>query len=167
MRPVGFADDEALLPVTLRSFQGYRLLQEYFAFPQRYRFFELERAAARRAARATTAELEIVMLFGRGESRPSRASSTPRTSRCSARRPSTCFRKRADRIQVTDGAYEYHVVADRTRPMDFEIYEVTDVAGHGTGADSEQRFLPFYAAYATDEDATSNRPISRRGVSRA
>ncbi|HEY6359601.1 MAG TPA: type VI secretion system baseplate subunit TssF, partial [Vicinamibacterales bacterium] len=29
IRPVGFADDEALLPVTLRSFQGYRLLQEY------------------------------------------------------------------------------------------------------------------------------------------
>ena len=41
IRPVGFTDDEALLPVTLRSFQGYRLLQEYFAFPQRFRFFEL------------------------------------------------------------------------------------------------------------------------------
>ena len=41
IRPVGFTDAEALLPVTLRSFQGYRLLQEYFAFPQRFRFFEL------------------------------------------------------------------------------------------------------------------------------
>ena len=25
----------------VRSFQGYRLLQEYFSFPQRYRFFEV------------------------------------------------------------------------------------------------------------------------------
>ena len=41
IQPVGFADDEALLPLSLRSFQGYRLLQEYFAFPQRYRFVEL------------------------------------------------------------------------------------------------------------------------------
>ena len=55
IRPVGFADDEALLPVTLRSFQGYRLLQEYFAFPQRFRFFELTGLArALRAASTAT-----------------------------------------------------------------------------------------------------------------
>ena len=41
MRSAGTSDDEALLPATLRSFQGYRLLQEYFAFPARYRFFTL------------------------------------------------------------------------------------------------------------------------------
>ncbi len=38
LRPAGFTDDEALLPVTWRSFQGYRLLQEYFSFPQRFLF---------------------------------------------------------------------------------------------------------------------------------
>ena len=62
------------------------------------------------------------------------------------------FPKRADRIQVSDNAYEYHVVADRTRPLDFEIYEVTEVVGHGIGAESEQQFLPFYSAYSTDEE---------------
>ena len=41
VRAVGFTDEEALLPATLRSFQGYRLLQEYFSFPQRYRFVEV------------------------------------------------------------------------------------------------------------------------------
>jgi type VI secretion system protein ImpG len=39
---VGFDDDEALLPVVGRSFQGYRLLQEYFAFPQRFMFFRVK-----------------------------------------------------------------------------------------------------------------------------
>src|SRR3984885_2295948 len=34
IQPVGFTDEEALLPVTLQSFSGYRLLQEYFSFPQ-------------------------------------------------------------------------------------------------------------------------------------
>ena len=42
IRQVGFADDEALLPVGARSFQGYRLLHEYFAFPQRFLFFRKE-----------------------------------------------------------------------------------------------------------------------------
>lgn len=33
LRPVGFAEDEGVLPYSGRSFLGYRLLQEYFAFP--------------------------------------------------------------------------------------------------------------------------------------
>jgi type VI secretion system protein ImpG len=37
----GFDENEALLPYTARSFQGYRLLQEYFAFHQRYLFIKL------------------------------------------------------------------------------------------------------------------------------
>jgi type VI secretion system protein ImpG len=62
------------------------------------------------------------------------------------------FPRRADRIHVSDNAYEYHVVADRTRPMDFEVYDVTSVVGHGVGTDSERQFLPFYAAYSSDQD---------------
>ena len=46
-RPVGFEDDEALLPVTATGFSGHRLVQEYFAFPQRFQF-----VAHRRPARA-------------------------------------------------------------------------------------------------------------------
>ncbi len=33
---MGFEEDQALLPYTDVSFQGYRYLQEYFAFPQRF-----------------------------------------------------------------------------------------------------------------------------------
>jgi type VI secretion system protein ImpG len=150
VRPVGFADDEALLPVTLRSFQGYRLLQEYFAFPQRFRFFEL-RGLLPAIQRADTQELEVVILLGRGDSTfDSVVDASNLALFCTP--AINLFPRRADRIQVTDSGHEFHVLADRTRPVDFEVYEVSDVVGHGTGADSEQRFLPFYAAYATDEE---------------
>jgi type VI secretion system protein ImpG len=150
LRPVGFGDDEALLPVTLRSFQGYRLLQEYFAFPQRFRFFEIH-GLLPAVARAGAQELEIVILFGRGES--TFETVVDRSNLALFCTPAVnLFPRRADRIHVTDGAHEYHVVIDRTRPVDFEVYEVTDVVGHGAGADSEQRFLPFYTAYSTDEE---------------
>src|SRR6185312_5129020 len=59
IRPVGFADEEALLPVSLRSFQGYRLLQEYFSFPARFRFFDLT-GLAPAVRRAATDEIEVV-----------------------------------------------------------------------------------------------------------
>ena len=32
--------------------------------------------------------------------------------------------------------------------MDFEVYSVTSVVGHGVGSESEQPFLPFYTAYS-------------------
>jgi type VI secretion system protein ImpG len=149
IKSVGFADDQALLPVTLRSFQGYRVLQEYFAFPQRFRFVELTglESAIRRA---DTDEIELVVLFGQGD--PTLDSVVDATNFALFCTPViNLFPKRADRIQVSDGGFEYHVIADRTRPMDFEIYEVTSVVGHGVGADSEQQFLPFYAAYTTDD----------------
>ena len=41
VRPVGFASNEGLLPYTPRSFLGYRLLQEYFAYPEKFLFFDL------------------------------------------------------------------------------------------------------------------------------
>ncbi|MCO7634771.1 type VI secretion system baseplate subunit TssF [Pseudomonas guariconensis] len=37
----GFSPDEALLPYPPNVFDGYRILQEYFVFPQRFHFFSL------------------------------------------------------------------------------------------------------------------------------
>jgi type VI secretion system protein ImpG len=56
---------------------------------------------------------------------------------------------------VSDTTFEFHVVANRTLPLDYEIYQVTDVVGHGAGDDSEQRFLPFYSASSLDPDDQS------------
>jgi type VI secretion system protein ImpG len=150
IQPVGFSDGEALLPVTLRSFQGYRLLQEYFAFPQRYRFFEVT-GLGRALKRVDSNQLELVILLGRGE--PAFESVVDRSNLAMFCTPAlNLFSKRADRIHVSDTAHEYHVLADRTRPLDFEVYAVTDVVGHGIGTDSEQQFLPFYSAYSSDQE---------------
>src|SRR5262249_48374435 len=48
-RAAGFGPGEGILPSTPRSFLGYRLLQEYFAFPEKFLFLdvcELERAVS-------------------------------------------------------------------------------------------------------------------------
>ncbi|MWV10824.1 type VI secretion system baseplate subunit TssF [Pseudomonas sp. R-28-1W-6] len=39
---VGFAEDEALVPYPLNTFRGYRHLQEYFAFQDKFLFVELK-----------------------------------------------------------------------------------------------------------------------------
>lgn len=145
IQPVGYSDEQALLPVNLRNFQGYRLLQEYFAFPQRFLFFDID-GLGPAVRKHTGDELEIVLLFSRGEAALENMVDRANFSLFCA--PAiNLFPKRADRVHLTDSTYEYHVVPDRTRPMDFEVFEVTSVTGYGVGSDSEQPFLPFYAAY--------------------
>ena len=83
------------------------------------------RAASEQAAGD---EIELVLLFDRGE--PGFESVVDKTNFSLFCTPAiNLFAKRADRIHLSDNTHEYHVVADRTRPMDFEIYEVTRCRG--------------------------------------
>lgn len=41
VQPVGFAEDEALIPYPLNTFRGYRYLQEYFAFQEKFLFTDI------------------------------------------------------------------------------------------------------------------------------
>src|SRR6185369_1398158 len=64
VRAMGLADDESLLAYDLRSFQGYRLLHEYFALPQRFLFIELSQLSAA-VRNCSTTELELIVLLDR------------------------------------------------------------------------------------------------------
>lgn len=146
--PVGFEDSEALLPVGLRNFQGYRLLQEYFAFPQRFMSIDIG-GLARALKRHGGNEIEVVILLERGD--PGLETVVDATNFALNCTPAiNLFERRCDRIHISDTTHDYHVVADRTRPMDFEIFDLTSVTGFGSGADSEHKFHPFYAAFHTE-----------------
>ncbi|MDB5960724.1 MAG: vasA [Massilia sp.] len=144
LRPVGLADHESLLPSGERTFQGYRLLQEYFAFPQRFQFVEL--AGLRGALRlCPDREVEITILLNRADVQLEKALDASNFAlHCTP--AINLFPRRADRINVTGEQLEYHVLVDRTRPMDYEVFQVASVTAYGTGADAQQAFQPFYAA---------------------
>lgn len=145
----GFGDDEALLPVPHSGFAGHRLLAEYFAFPQRFLFIDVG-GLRPAAARLACTEFELVLLFSRADaSLVGRVDAANTALNCAP--AINLFPKRLDRIQITEGTHEYHAVPDRTRPMDFEVCDVTAVTGFGVGADSEQRFVPLYGMRQGDE----------------
>lgn len=145
----GFDDDEALLPVTHTGFSGCRLVQEYFACPERFRFARLT-GLAPLLATMPVAEVEVVILFSRGDAALEKLVG-PDTVRLNCVPAINLFPKRLDRVQVGEGVSQFHLLPDRTRPQDFEVHSVTEVVGHsgtvqGEGV-QEQRFLPFYAAF--------------------
>lgn len=148
---VGFGDDEALLPPTRRSFRGYRLLREYAAFPARFLYFRL--AGLRAALAACNAkEVELLVLLGRADSQLENLVDAAHFSLYTT--PAiNLFTKFADRISLASRQVEYHVLPDRTRPMDYEVYSVTGVTGHGTGLGGDLHFRPLYATL--DEAGTA------------
>jgi len=145
VRALGFGADEALLPESLRAFSGHRLLQEVAAMPQRLLFFEVGGLAAR-LARVAGDEVEIVVVLQRGD--PGLEAVVDGNSLALHCTPAiNLFKKRLDRIPVGTGTWEYHVVPDRTRPMDFEVHSIDSVTGFGTGRVAQQEFHPLYATY--------------------
>jgi len=144
VRRVGYADDEALLPPPARSFRGYRLLREYFAFPSRYLFAEIG-GLRKGLAKCKDAELEVLVLLGRADTTLENLVDAGNVSLyCTP--AINLFPKRADRIHLSHRVNEHHVVPDRARPMDFEVFGVTEVTGYGASSDAEQRFQPLYAS---------------------
>ena len=148
LRPLGFAEDEALLPVGQQSFDGYRLLQEYFAFAPRFMFIELNglRGALRHCRGQ---EAEIVILLDRADASLERGVDASNFA-LDCTPAINLFRRRTDRVALSETEFEYHVVVDRTRPMDYEIHQIDEVTGYGAGAQAEKQYRPFHCAKDLD-----------------
>jgi type VI secretion system protein ImpG len=140
---VGFAEDEALIPEDRRAFSGYRLLQEYFAFPQRFLFVRIP-GLADAVRRCAEEALEIVILTEkRGPELDSLVDKRAASLFCVP--AVNLFDKVADPLHLKKGEHEYHVVPDRSRPSDFELYSIDDVVGHQRGAEASVAFRPLYS----------------------
>ena len=139
---VGFEDDEALLPYTPRSFQGYRLLQEYFAMPQRFLFIET-RGLEKAVERCQDTDLDIIYLLKQNNPNLSRAVDASHFELyCTP--AINLFPKRADRIHLTQRSTEHHIIPNGSRPTDFEVYSVSKVEGFDADAERMVEFMPFY-----------------------
>jgi type VI secretion system protein ImpG len=144
IRSVGYSDSEALLPIGPRSFQGYRLLQEYFALPQRFMFVDVVGLASS-VSRCTAEQLELIVLFKAAD--PLLEQNLSAANFALYCTPAiNLFPMRTERVHLDEQRSEYHVSPDRTRSMDYEIYEIEGVTGYGSGAEASQTFEPFYRA---------------------
>jgi len=138
----GFSNDHSLLPNTTRGFSGYRLLQEYFAFSQRYLFVTLSDLKPV-LSNANCSEIDVFILFNKYNSKFEQILSQDNFVLFST--PAiNLFPKRCDRIHISDTEPEYHIVADRMRPNDFEIFSISSVRGFGLDSKYKQLFKPLY-----------------------
>ena len=143
VRAVGFEDDEALLPLSPRGFEGYRLLQEYFAFPERYLFFAVD-GLRDALAGIEGEEAELYLLVDR--SLPDLDNALDESQfRLNCTPVVNLFPRSLDRIHLSAHDTEHHVVPDLSRPMDFEVYSIDRMLGIGSGGDALVEMTPLFA----------------------
>lgn len=138
----GFSDEEGLLPAELRSFRGYRLLSEYFACPERFLFVKLLDLA--KAFADCEEECDVVLLFDR-PSTVLEGALEPANFKMFASPAVNLFSKQLGRVQIEPYKHEFHVQPDRTKPLDFEVYRVTEMKAYGRDGTEGRTVAPLYA----------------------
>ena len=148
LRPVGFSETESVLPYPRRSFEGYRLLQEYFAFPEKFFFFELNDLEQPLSAVAG-GRAEVIFLIApfEAEQRQQRLSVavTPKTIVLGTSPIINLFSQTAEPIMLTQRRSEYPVVPDARRRMGTEIFSIDDVVSSDPVTHELTHYEPFYA----------------------
>jgi type VI secretion system protein ImpG len=144
LKPLGSSDEEALLPINLRGFSGLRLVQEFFAFPQRFMFFKLSGLASL-FERLQTSEVDLCLIFSTNQFElQGLVSAQSFSTNCVT--AINLFERRSDRVQVVNNQTELQLVPDRSAPLDYEVYDVLEVSGYSSGND-ETPFYPFFSAW--------------------
>lgn len=148
LQPTGFDDDQALLPYPKRSFTGYRLLQEYFAFPQKFLFYDLSGFdRVRRAGFGNAVEILILFSpFERAERQSALEASIHKdTLRLGCTPIINLFDQTSEPILLNQRIHEYLVVPDARRRRSTETFSIDEVLGVKPRASGAIRYAPLYS----------------------
>jgi len=145
--PAGLDRAEGVIPYPVRSFAGYRLLQEYFAFKERFLFVDIK--GLDRAVRKLelTDTLELTITFNH------RLESYPVVSTENIRLHCVpiinLFKHSADPIRLQHDRTQYLLMPAKSGVADrrhLEIYSIDEVAGLVRTDDMKtRRYEPFYS----------------------
>ncbi len=152
LRSVGFSQDEGLLPYGNQSFLGYRLLTEYFAFPQKFLFFDLTGLDVTNTE-AFRQECEVFIFLNQAPNNLSNRVSVD-TFRLGCAPIINLFSHDTDPIRLTQNRHEYQVIPDVRHPNSMEVYSVDAVQSTNTETGRTTTYQPFYAFKHADQQRT-------------
>ncbi|HVZ09631.1 type VI secretion system baseplate subunit TssF [Rhodopila sp.] len=147
VQPVGFGADEALFPWPARSFSGFRLLSEYFAFPEKFLFIDITRLDAKTLLSSGN-QLDIFLYLDRGAPDLERAVGNDALA-LGCTPIVNLFPYQCEALTLTHTETEYRIEPDERHKGALEIWDVTRV--QETRPDGTVRaWAPFYRLGARD-----------------
>jgi type VI secretion system protein ImpG len=129
---MGFSAEESLLPYTPRSFQGYRLLQEYFSFQEKFLFFHLHGLADRIEETGAEENLELLFYFSSFElaerMQTLEVGVTRETVRLHCSPIINLFSHVAEPVLVSQKQHEYPIVPSVRNRSHIEVFSIEAVS---------------------------------------
>jgi type VI secretion system protein ImpG len=141
--PVGFEENEAILPFPPHSFPGYRLLTEFFGTQVKFYFADLG-GFRRVAAAGFQRKLEAIIYLDRKVERLDQAIDVG-TFRLHCAPVINLFEQTAEPIVLTHTRSEYRIVPDVASPQGLEVYAVESVTGVEATGGPTTGYQPFYS----------------------
>lgn len=142
IRAVGFEPDESLLPYPDTAFPGYRLLTEFFVFPEKFLFIDVE-GLGNAARRIAGNELHLYFYLSEADSElEHHLSEKSFVLGCTP--AINLFPVKADPVLLRETASSYHVVPDSRRVSNLEIYSIQSVTAIDE-AEKRTVYQPFYS----------------------
>ena len=172
LRPCGFGEDEYVLPYPRNSFIGYRLLQEYFAFPEKFFFFTLNGLSQLQSG-GFKSKAEILFLISpfehEGRHRRLEVAVDTGTVRLACTPIINLFPQTAEPITVDQTRYQYAVVPDARRRQTMEVYSVDEVVSIDPDTHEAVSYHPLFAQRHAVQDSApaywyaTRQPSTRKG----
>ncbi|MCX5830231.1 MAG: type VI secretion system baseplate subunit TssF [Deltaproteobacteria bacterium] len=148
LKPIGFDMDNALLTFPVRSFAGYRLLQEYFILQRKFAFFEL-RGWEKWRDRGKGKQFEIFFELKPSPLAPSKVTTdlfilngTPVINLFKHDADPFLFDHRLERIRVRPAAQN---------PNHYQVFSVDKVIGYEQGSVAKKEYRPLELFQSTDQ----------------
>jgi type VI secretion system protein ImpG len=159
LRPMGFEKDEGVLNYPGRSFLGYRLLQEFFAFPEKFFFFELK-GLAEVLGPSYQNEFEVIFLISRMESDEARVRLETNVNASVFRTTATpiinLFPQTCEPILLDHKRAEYPIVPDVRRQSALEIHSILEVHSVDHDQQTMHTYEPFYSIRHAQQQRKQN-----------
>lgn len=164
---VGFAVGEALIDFDERSHLAYRILTEYFAFPDKFNFVDLPVPVPTDAWQARSLTLHFALRGVHTDSHESRLLDTVQAAHfalgCTP--VVNLFQQAADPIRLTHASTSYPVLADGRRAHGYEVYSIDRVyrVKQTPQGESVDELRPFFSLRHDDivADGTAPRTASQ------
>jgi type VI secretion system protein ImpG len=142
IQPVGFGRDEGMFPYPARSFLGYRLLQEYFSFPEKFLFIDLA-GLGLLSGRPLGDTVEVQFFLDRAPREELLVQ--PENFRLGCTPIVNLFSLVAEPIPLAQTQTEYRVVPDVHQPLATEVYSIDEVTCTAAFLQEPIRLDPIYA----------------------
>ena len=141
LRWLGEKDDEAMLQANPHTHPGYRLLQEYFSFPEKFLFFDVDQIGQHDF---TGAQNFFDLLFVLDSPLEKQLAFEPTALRLNCVPLINLFSQRIDPVALDHTEYEYHLLGDLENHRYCEIYAIEALESI-TPNGSPRPIAPYFA----------------------